>query len=714
MPAFRQRTNLTFVGAAPNTVKDNPATDSTDIYLGPASDWLNVKAYGALGDNSANDTAAIQAALAAAAAGDRKTVYFPCGTYIINDTLEPTGRVNMIGAGQAATVILSNANGTIIHPVRDSEFRSCYIEKLTVRGNVATGTANVGILCDDDPYSYGMVIRDVRIENCGGHGLQIGRVFSSVFENIFITNCERDPFYHDAVNMPGNVFRSVYIGDIRANGKCGFRIKAGDFMGYDLNGVNSIQAGSAWMIVGKKNGVDGDTDDGSASVWLQNCNIESSNKYGILLYGSSQLTCVGRTYFALNTGAGSETPRYAIFYDNNGDGVDYFAPLHPRGMLDEGCNFANGLANYANNQAIHANGFAMLEIDGMGPVTGGGFPLNTYYDELTGKVESLPRRGGRLSKRTITSTVEFTYPGVSYLEVDSSGGAFDLTLAWSGWDERCQQPVIIKDVGLSLDTDPVTVKGGAGGKINGDAAGFVMNQNGMSITLVPEASTTGDDWRVVAQWPAALRSRILEDGDYDVNDWNTSGYAIPAVIRGPYVNGTGPNPPFPVLALALDGINGSTFASIVEFQVGRYENAGTSARSELTIAATHGGNEIAATPVVKLRSDKSANFQGEFGGPHTTGSGSGAQNINWDSANQCLFTLTNNVTFTFVGGKAGRTYTLITRQSSGGSHSITWPTIKWPGGATGVITSTANRYDIWTFYFDGTNYFNIAKVQNFT
>jgi hypothetical protein len=79
-----------------------PANVPSDLPPLPAGDtWFNARDIGALGDGVADDTAALQKAIAS-----HRTIYLPSGFYIVNDTLELKPDTVLIGLHPGATQII--------------------------------------------------------------------------------------------------------------------------------------------------------------------------------------------------------------------------------------------------------------------------------------------------------------------------------------------------------------------------------------------------------------------------------------------------------------------------------------------------------------------------------------------------------------------------------------------------------------------------------
>lgn len=113
------------------------------------TDWYNVKAHGALGDGTTDDTTAINSVIALANASTG-VVFFPRGTYKISAGLTPiTSGVIIKGAGKGATTIKPAAgfNADVIStPIPASAGTAGYVqnhvgvESLTIDGSNMTGT----------------------------------------------------------------------------------------------------------------------------------------------------------------------------------------------------------------------------------------------------------------------------------------------------------------------------------------------------------------------------------------------------------------------------------------------------------------------------------------------------------------------------------------------------------------------------------------------
>ncbi|MFI0967050.1 glycosyl hydrolase family 28-related protein [Streptomyces sp. NPDC021080] len=120
-------------------------------------------AYGATGNGTTDDTAAIQAAISAVGAAGGGVVYFPPGNYLLNGSSPLTVSSNSVvlrGSGAEATKILvgSGFSGSSAISVTGTNVQ---ITDLSVNGNSATTTTN--------PTSHGITVsgaRRLRVYGC--------------------------------------------------------------------------------------------------------------------------------------------------------------------------------------------------------------------------------------------------------------------------------------------------------------------------------------------------------------------------------------------------------------------------------------------------------------------------------------------------------------------------------------------------------------------
>lgn len=85
--------------------------------------------------------------------------------------------------------------------------------------------------------------------------------------------------------------------------------------------------------------------------------------------------------------------------------------------------------------------------------------------------------------------------------------------------------------------------------------------------------------------------------------------------------------------------------------------------------------------------------------------------IDWTQGDKQTITLTANCTFTFTApsGVSGLVLRLV--QDATGSRTVTWPSMKWAGGAAPTLTTAANSVDIVSIYYNGTNYYGVASLN---
>jgi hypothetical protein len=126
-------------------------------------DYISVKDFGAVGNNVANDQAAIQAAIDAAAARPASggssglggisgaTVYFPSGVYRINSGITIPDGVKLVGSGERATVIKYYGSGSAVaNPTPGTRIGKIGIMEMTIKDE---GTGTIGLDLNSVSYS---------------------------------------------------------------------------------------------------------------------------------------------------------------------------------------------------------------------------------------------------------------------------------------------------------------------------------------------------------------------------------------------------------------------------------------------------------------------------------------------------------------------------------------------------------------------------------
>jgi Pectate lyase superfamily protein len=107
MPSRRTAIKALAAGAAATVLIESSAGAAvTDKLYDQGGGFVNVRAYGAVGDGVADDTVAIRNAVAAAVVpAGRNAVYFPAGTYLVTGSIEIDYGLSLVGANPGSSTI---------------------------------------------------------------------------------------------------------------------------------------------------------------------------------------------------------------------------------------------------------------------------------------------------------------------------------------------------------------------------------------------------------------------------------------------------------------------------------------------------------------------------------------------------------------------------------------------------------------------------------
>jgi hypothetical protein len=239
------------------------------------SEVANVLDFGARGDGR-DDSAAVAAAHAFAKATG-KTLRFPPGTYVV-DQIQLGFGDRVQGSGWLRTVLRpKNPNRSVFLVDRDAKTTTGYaaeIENLKIVG-YDTGTGH-GIEATDANNGAAMLrIRDVWIENMGGDGVHLAKVWSSLLENV-VSGGNRGDQFHIGYSYMCTTFINCYAKRVPTPGRAGYRIVGGRAT---LLGCNGIDGGGVWGMFGASR-AEGDRENGIVRVTLIGNNVEDFEDTG--------------------------------------------------------------------------------------------------------------------------------------------------------------------------------------------------------------------------------------------------------------------------------------------------------------------------------------------------------------------------------------------------------------------------------------------------
>lgn len=198
----------------------------------------NVKDYGARGDGSTDDTAAIAAALASGS----RAVYFPPGTYM-TDAQTGVGDIMLFGDGPGISIIKLNNNGDD-HVLNFNTLTNIIIRNLEIDGNrdnITSGQNGQGLrfnACSD------VWIDGCYIHDCESYGIGMQGSTTS-HTRYWITNCYIEDTLQDGIDIksataePEDIVISGVV--VRAHGSTGNANSApGGQAGIDVRGACTI------------------------------------------------------------------------------------------------------------------------------------------------------------------------------------------------------------------------------------------------------------------------------------------------------------------------------------------------------------------------------------------------------------------------------------------------------------------------------------------
>lgn len=189
-------------------------------------DYVSVKDFGAVGDGSTDDTAAINAAISGLSGQNTVGLYFPEGVYKVTSSINVNrSQISLVGAGMTATVIRCHTDGVNVFDVRNAApnaISNVVVSdmQIDIGGSVST-TSGAGIYLER---AASVIINNVSL---GSHqnSLQIMGCFNVIVNNSIISYASgsaggRNGVYISKATAPYSSAQSgnIFISNMTATG----------------------------------------------------------------------------------------------------------------------------------------------------------------------------------------------------------------------------------------------------------------------------------------------------------------------------------------------------------------------------------------------------------------------------------------------------------------------------------------------------------------
>ena len=218
-----------------------------------ATNFINVKAYGAKGDGKTDDSSSIQAAIDYASSIGGGTVFIPVGTYIINTPLVCRSYVNIIGDSKYKSILKlkNNANCNILNI---STGRGCTISDFTINGNKMNNQSStyygISIVMDKEDFDL-LILNNLVIEAINGTGIYAGYGWIYRVQNCSISDCTE---YGIRIHGSDNQFTNL---NVAGCGKYGISVEQGNNLFANIkslfNGTKGNNDSGGFYIAGYRN-----------------------------------------------------------------------------------------------------------------------------------------------------------------------------------------------------------------------------------------------------------------------------------------------------------------------------------------------------------------------------------------------------------------------------------------------------------------------------